>query len=271
MSVTIALLNQKGGVGKSTSTTNLAAGLVRHGKRVLCVDLDAQASLTQMLGWQEPAITLSDMLAKVIDEEPLDRDEGILRHREGIRLMPSGIELAGMELSLVNVMSRETILRQYLSVVKKDYDVVLLDCAPSLGMLTINAMAAADRIIIPVVPHYLPVKGMEQLLKNIAKVRKHFNKKLSIEGILLTMVEERTTLAKSIMQLVRDTYGDSIRVFDARIPHSIKGAEMAAAGVSIFEYDPRGKVAAAYESLTLELLSIERERMQKPRTHGRDR
>ncbi|MEG1525804.1 MAG: ParA family protein [Clostridia bacterium] len=262
----IALANQKGGVGKSTTAANLGIGLFRQGKKILLIDADAQGNLTQMLGWQRPdelSPTLSTIMEKIITEQPLAPGEGILHHREGVHLMPANIELSSMEVTLVNTMSRETILRQYLSTVKKDYDYAIIDCMPSLGMMTINALTAADSIIIPVQAHYLPAKGLEQLLKSVTRVKKQLNPGLNIDGILLTMVDSRTNFAKDISNLIRSTYGS--RVFTAEIPHSIRAAEMSVEGKSIFEYDPHGKVAAAYESLTKEVLAVEKQR-QKRRT-----
>lgn len=263
---TIALANQKGGVGKTTTAANLGIGLFRQGKRVLLIDADAQGNLTQMLGWQRPdelSPTLSTLMEKIITDHPLAPGEGILRHHEGVHLLPANIELSSMEVTLVNTMSRETILRQYLSTVKKEYDYAIIDCMPSLGMLTINALTAADSIIIPVQTHYLPAKGLEQLLKSVARVKKQLNPGLSIDGILLTMVDSRTNFAKDISSLIRSTYGN--RVFTTEIPHSIRAAEMSVEAKSIFEYDPHGKVAAAYENLTKEVLSVEKQR-QKRRT-----
>lgn len=183
----IAVVNQKGGTGKTTTCENLGAGLVKQGKKVLLVDMDPQASLTTSLGWPRPEClypTMPDIMNHVMDERPFINGEGILHHEEGMDLMPATIELAGVEVNLVNVMSRETILRQYLETVKGRYDYVLLDCMPSLGMLTVNALAAADSTIIPVQAEYLPAKGLEQLLKTISKVRRQINPKLSIDGIL---------------------------------------------------------------------------------------
>ena len=200
----MAVVNQKGGTGKTTTTENLGVGLAMEGKKVLVVDTDPQASLTISLGYPVPdelPTTLSDMMAKVMMEKPIEPGEGILHHPEGIDLMPSNIELSGLEVSLVNAMSRETILRQYLDTIRQNYDFILLDCMPSLGMLTVNALAAADSVLIPVQAQYLPAKGLEQLLQTINKVRRQINPKLKIEGILLTMVDTRTNYAKDISSL----------------------------------------------------------------------
>ena len=203
---TIALVNQKGGVGKSTTAVNLGIGLARQGKKVLLVDADSQGNLTEMLGWQQPdklEHTLAYLLEKVICDEPLNMKEGILHHEEGVDLIPSNIELSGMEVVLVNTMSRETVLRTYLNEIKRQYDYILIDCSPSLGMITLNALTAADKVIIPVQAHFLPVKGLEQLLKTVNKVKRQLNPKLQIGGILLTMVEGRSNFSKDIGRLLR--------------------------------------------------------------------
>jgi chromosome partitioning protein len=174
-----------------------------------------------------------------------------------------------MEVSLVNAMSRETVLKQYLDTVKNQYDFILLDCMPSLGMLTVNALAAADSVIIPVQAQYLPAKGLEQLLQTIGKVRKQINTKLKIDGILLTMVDNRTNFAKDISSLLRETYGGSIKIFDTDIPHSVRAAEISAEGKSIFAHDPKGKVAEGYKNLTKEVLKIEKLRQKHKADIGR--
>ena len=182
----LALCSQKGGVGKTTSCVNLAVGLAREGKRVLVVDNDPQGSMTASLGYQNPDelnVTLATILMKIVNEETFDDSLGILHHEEGIDLLPANIELAGMEVSLVNFMSRELVLRQYIDQVKNLYDYVLIDCMPSLGMLTINALACADAVLIPVQAAYLPVKGLEDLIRTIGKVRRQLNRGLSIEEI----------------------------------------------------------------------------------------
>lgn len=254
----MAVVNQKGGTGKTTTCENLGIGLAMSGKKVLVVDTDPQASLTISLGYPVPdqlSPTLSDMMGKVMAEKPIAPGEGILHHPEGIDLMPANIELSGLEVSLVNAMSRETILRQYLDTVKKNYDFILLDCMPSLGMLTVNALAAADNVLIPVQAAYLPAKGLEQLLQTINKVRRQINPKLKIEGILLTMVDSRTTYAKEIGNLIRENYGGKLKVYKTDIPRSVRAEEISAEGTSIFKHDPKGKVAEAYQILTKEVLS----------------
>lgn len=262
----IACVNQKGGTGKTTTCENLGAGLVMNGKKVLLVDFDPQASLSISLGYPKPEelpVTIADMMKKVVDEKEIKPGEGILHHEEGMDLMPSSIELSGMEVSLVNTISRETVLKEYLESVKRDYDFVLLDCSPSLGMLTINAMAAADTLLIPVQASYLPAKGLEQLLQTVNKVRRQINPRLKIEGILLTMVDARTNDAKEISDLIRNAYGGKIKVYDTEIPRSVRASEISKEGTSIFKHDPGGKVADAYRELTREVVKNAEKRRKR--------
>ncbi len=256
----IAIANQKGGVGKTTTASNLGIGLARHGKKVLLIDADAQGSLTSSLGIREPDkldTTLANILGRIVTDERVEGEDGIIKHEEGIDLMPGNIELSGLEVSLVNAMSREMVMRSYVEGIKKKYDYILIDCMPSLGMLTINALACADSILIPVQAAYLPVKGLEQLIKTIAKVRRMINPGLKIEGILLTMVDQRTNYAKDIITLLRETYGNRIKIFESSIPNSVRAAEISAEGVSIYRHDSKGKVASAYLALTEEVLRSE--------------
>jgi ATPases involved in chromosome partitioning len=265
----MAVVNQKGGTGKTTTCENLGIGLAREGKRVLLIDTDPQGSLTIALGHSRPddlPVTLTDLMAKVMQDQPLSPKEGILQHEEGVELVPANITLSGLEVSLVNAMSRETVLKQYLETVKDRYDFILLDCMPSLGMLTVNALAASDQVLIPVQANYLSAKGLEQLLQTVNKVKRQINPKLRIEGILLTMVDYRTNFAKEISALIRDTYGGRLKVYDADIPRSVRAAEISAEGVSIFKHDPGGKVAEAYQSLTKEVMA----NAEKRRKHQLD-
>ena len=261
----IAIVNQKGGTGKTTTCENLGIGLAKQGKKVLLIDADPQGSLTISLGHPRPDeldVTLADIMGKLIHEEHISNGEGIIKHEEGVDLMPANIELSGMEVSLVNAMNRERVLKQYVDTVKSKYDFILIDCMPSLGMITINALAAAEKVIIPVQAQYLPAKGLEQLLKTVSRVMRQLNPKLEIEGILLTMVDPRTNYSKEISSLIREAYGRHIHVYETDIPRSVRAAEISAQAKSIYEHDPNGKVADAYSRLTKEVLINERKRQK---------
>ena len=259
----IVVTSGKGGVGKTTTAVNLGIGLANRGKRVLLIDCDGQGNLSESLGFSQPdnlPVSLSTLMQKVIDEKTITKDEGILHHNEGVDLLPANIELSGIETVLVNIMSREQVLKGYINKVKDNYDFLLIDCSPSLGMLTLNALVAANEVIIPVQAQYLPAKGLEQLLQTIAKVKRQINSGLKIGGILMTMVDRRTNLAKNISKLIRDTYGKNLKVYKTEIPLSVKAAETSAAGKSIYSYDKNGKAAQAYRALTREVLNSEKVR-----------
>ena len=261
MAKIITVANQKGGVGKTTTSVNLGIGLARHNKKVLLIDSDAQGSLTASLGWRDTdkiPVTLATIINKILQEISVDKKEGILQHKEGVYVLPGNVELSAVEMSLVTAMSRETILKQYIDSIRQEYDYIIIDTCPSLGMLTINALAAADRVIIPVTPKYLDVKGLELLLKTVAKVNRQINPNLKIEGILITMADTRTTYSKDIITLLEDTYKEKIKIFSNIIPLSVRASEISVEGISIYSHDPNGKVALAYEEFTKEVMNSEK-------------
>lgn len=253
----IAICNQKGGVGKTTTTVNLGIGLAKEGKRVLVIDADPQGDLTTCLGWKngdELQTTLADLMNKTLTERPIGKGEGILHHEEGVDLLPSNLELSAMEMNLVNAMSRELTLKNCLKEIKKDYEYILIDCMPSLGMITVNALAAADSVMIPVQAQYLPAKGMTQLVQTIGKVQQTLNPDLRIDGIVLTLVDGRTNLAKQTLHILRNQYGNRMKIYSSQIPVAVKAAETSFQGKSIYAYDKNSSVAKAYENLTKEVI-----------------
>ena len=253
----IAITNQKGGVGKTTTTFNLGVALAKQGKKVLVVDVDPQSNLTTYAGWyneDELKYTLSDLMEQSMNDEEIKTKESILHHKENIDLIPSSLNLSALENALAYAMSREYTLRNCLSVVKDDYDYILLDCQPSLGMLTINALASADSVLIPVQCEYFALRGMTDLFKIINKVRRQINPTLKIDGALLTLVDKRTNLSKEIQNQIKDNYGSILKLYDTHIPRAVKTAESTSSGGSVFTYDKSGVVAEAYSSFAKEVL-----------------
>ena len=260
----IAIANQKGGVGKTTTTFNLGVALKNQGKRVLVVDADPQGDLTTYMGYNESELktTLAQLMESVIYDSQLDTKQAILNNAEGIDLIPSDLDLSATEAMLVNAMSREVTLRTILNNVKKDYDYILIDCMPSLGMLTINALSCSDKVIIPVQDHFLAAKGMGHLLKTVSRVKRTINPNLEVGGILLTLVNKRTNLSKETIQDLKETYGRAIKLYDTQIPLAVKTAESTSRGKSIFKYDKNSKVATAYEDFAKEVLEDDRQRQK---------
>lgn len=255
-----AICNQKGGVGKTTTSANLGIGLAMQGKKVLLADIDPQADLTAVLGWPDSnalLVTLAGVIESRLNDGKISPRSAILHHDEGVDLLPSSIDLSGMEMNLVNARNREFVLRSCLETLKPEYDHIIIDCPPSLSMLTVNALAASDSVIVPVQAHYLPAKGMTQLMQTIGKVRKQINPSLKVDGILLTLADMRTNLARVTADTLRQQYGSVLKIYKTQIPVTVKAAEAGTAGKSIFAYSKGSKAAQAYEAFTKEVLADE--------------
>lgn len=261
---TIAIANQKGGVGKTTTAFSLGVSLANNNKKVLIVDADPQANLTTYMGYydeNELPVTLSILLERYIEDKEINSEEAILHHQEKVDLIPSDLSLAMTESNLQNAMSREYAMKNCLSSLKDKYDYIIIDCMPSLSMITTNALACSDQVIIPVQSQYLSARGMGNLLNIVSRVRRQLNKELKVGGILMTLVDNRTKLPFTIRKELEINFGNIVKLYDTQIPFAVKTAESSSKGKSIFAYDKNSKVAEAYSQFAKEVLrDDERER-----------
>lgn len=249
LAIVTAFANQKGGVGKSTSTLNLGVALQRLGHTVLLIDLDPQASLTASTG--VPVIHLERSIYNLLLDPSARMEDVIKETAAGVDLLPSTIDLAAAEIELVNMMQRELVLRDVIDQVRRKYDHILIDCPPSLGLLTINALAAADQVIIPMQCEFLAARGLALLLRTIERVKARLNRNLRVAGILPTMYDSRTVHAAEVLNELRETFPG--QVFEHPIKHTVRVKEAPGAGLSILDYDPGHEVAQAYTALAKEV------------------
>ena len=261
MSEIIAIANQKGGVGKTTTTFSLGVALRKQGNKVLLIDADPQGDLTTCMGYYDQdklQNTIATLMSDTIYDNEMNAEKAILHHKEGIDLIPANLDLSAIEFSLVNAMSREFTLKNSIRDIKDNYDYILIDCMPSLGMITINALACSDKVIIPVQGEYLAAKGMGHLLKTVSKVHKQINPNLKIGGVLLTLVDKRTNLSQEVRESLEKNYGQYVKIYDTEIPKAVNTAKSSSTGKSIFEFDKNSRVADAYKNLAKEVLENER-------------
>lgn len=250
MAQKISVANQKGGVGKTTTTINLGACLTNMGQKVLIVDVDPQGNATSGLGIKKANVS-KDVYDVLVNEYPL-KDTIIHSKHDSLDIVPATIQLAGAEMELTSMMARETRLKGGVDTVDDLYDFILIDCPPSLGQLSTNAFTASDSILIPVQSEYYALEGLSQLLNTIRLVQKHFNSDLEIEGVLLTMLDSRTNLGKQVVDEVKSYFGD--RVYDSIVPRNTTLAEAPSYGLPIIDFDDRSRGAEAYIALAKEVL-----------------
>ena len=259
----IAIANQKGGVGKTTTTFSLGVALRKQGNKVLLIDVDPQGDLTTCMGYYDQdklQNTIATLMSDTIYDNEINAEKAILHHKEGIDLIPANLDLSAIEFSLVNAMSREFTLKNSIRDIKDNYDYILIDCMPSLGMITINALACSDKVIIPVQGEYLAAKGMGHLLKTVSRIHKQINPNLKIGGVLITLVDKRTNLSKEVRNTINENYGQFVKIYNTEIPKAINTAKSTSTGKSIFEFDKNSQVALSYKELAKEVLDDERAR-----------
>lgn len=271
MSKVIAITNQKGGVGKTVTSECLGIALVNEGKKVLLIDFDPQGNLTKGLGYRDKhkyKYSLTDALLTEANNENMNWKECVIHTDENIDLIPSNLGLSGIDLTLSNMKNRETVLKRVIEKYEDDYDYVLIDCNPALNLLTINALVASDRVIVPVQAEPFATDGLDDLLLTISNARKKLNPNLKVDGILITMTHERTKLSKHISNEVRELYSPIVHVFETEIPRCVKTAESPLSGETPIKYAPNAASSIAYQRFTGEVLRLHEKQITKSKSQS---